>query len=1149
MDGLQGREARPYEALEPITAFQPYPAPGPITPPTGPDQSFMIDLDTDDGSNATKIGDVAVYQTTPAEAPAEEAPEVAELGAYPPGWPPDVPYEPGYDPAPPPPDDGWPVPPPPYLETDLAIEKSGPAQCQEGVNCTYTVKITNLGAIPYIGPLAVNDTMPPDATLAAASPGWHCDVAGQVVSCVTLGAAILDVGVSATLTLIILLPADVADDHVENCAAIDWFEMGTDDGPGDGNDHDCVDTPVTDGFDLGIQKTGPLQCVENSICTYLLLVTNFGPGEFDGVIAVHDTLPANATLQPSFFGWSCVQTDGEVECLSADLTLPSGGVEALFLEVKLPDGIAGGSVENCAAIDWPTMGADDGAADAHVDEDCHTVDVLDGAGFFDLAVEKQGPAHCDEGGNCTYTITVTNTGPDDYNGEILVQDATPAGSAFVAASPGWICLPPAITCRLAGGPHLLHPDESRSIDLTITIAAPAPGDPVINCVSFPWGFGGLPADDDPGPGGEFGADLRCVPTFIGAGFDLEIGKTGPAECYEGGICEYDVRLTNHGPNPVGGAVAFIDTLPAGAALESMMGGWHCAPDAVGTVRCSLPPFAAIPSGAIETVTLGVRLPDPVAGDTVTNCAAITWDGTPAEPILFTGDDDPATDGPACVDTPVLAADLAPFGGTVCKLGETCKLDVEIENRGGRLFKGRAGLKGTLDPAVSISAIKSLTSGLTCEVTGNGTYECEADELTLKPDDAAKIEISIAIPGDFPHERIVHRKEMVWPDAQVKDPKPENDRHTSTIMIAQPEEPAAPEEPEEEEEQEQPPPGPECVGGSIVSGECTCPKGTERKETGPNAYRCEKPPPPITCKGGTVRDGDCYCPKGTERKKTGKYDYVCETLPPPITCIDGRVDDGACICPKGYERKQTGKYAYKCEKLPPPITCKDGTVKDGVCYCPKGYERKQIDKYTYACEKPPITCKGGTAKDGVCYCPKGYDRKQTGTYAYECVAQAPPPKCDKGWTEVDRNKAKLLRLLGWDIKEVSSGGKTILCGKAPPAPVCEGGSVKNNKCYCPKGTEQKQTGPNAYKCVSTVPPLTCSGGSVKNGQCYCPKGTEKKQTGNNAYTCVSGPPVSTPQKLTCIGGRVSKGKCVCPKGSSLLTLGNNKFSCINLPTLR
>jgi uncharacterized repeat protein (TIGR01451 family) len=1152
VDGLQGREARPYEAFEPITAFKPYPAPGPITPATGPDRSFMIDLDAGgeapDKSGATRIGDVAVYQPIPAEgepgaAPAEE--EVAGPGGFPPGeeFPPGLPPEPGWDPAPLPPD-GWPVPPPPVLETDLGIEKSGPAQCQEGVNCIYNVKITNLGAVPYVGPLAVNDTMPVDATLAAASPGWHCDVAGQVVSCVTLGPALLNVGVSATLTLVVLLPADVAGDHVENCTAIDWFEMGTDDGAGDSNDHTCIETPVIDGFDLGLQKDGLPQCTENADCLFAITVTNHGPGEFDGVLAVSDTLPTDASLVANTLGWSCVQNNGEVQCTSGALTLPAGAADVLVLLIHLPDGIAGAAVENCAAIDWAAMGADDGPADAHVDEDCHTVDVLDGTGFFDLSVDKSGPAHCDEGSNCAYTVVVTNHGPDDYAGEIVIRDAPPAGSVYVGVSAGWGCgaaVP--IDCTLLGGPHVLHPGETRSLTLTIGLPDPAPADPVMNCATLPWGLFGMPPDDNPAVGFFDKSDTSCENTFIGTGFDVEIAKAGPEECYEGGICEYSVSLTNHGPNDAGGVWVFTDMLPAGAVLEAALGGGLCTPAAVAdTVRCTLGLFP-FPSGTIETVTLRLKLPDPVAGDAVTNCATLNWDAPPPPSIVgpsFTGDDDPATDGPACVDTLVLAADLAPFGGTTCKLGETCTLNVSIENRGGRLFKGSAGLRGTLDPAVSVESIKSLTAGLVCEVTGTGAYECRADELSLKPGDAAELELSIAIPTDFPHKRIVHRKEMQWPDTGVKDRKPENDRHTSTITISQPEEPEAPlDEPEAPPDEPTPqcgtgwlevdrgkakalraegweieeatsagktifcakaPPPPDCAGGRVVGRDCVCPQGTERERTGPDAYRCVKLPPPLVCKGGKVDKGQCFCPKGTERKQTGTYTYECVKLPPPITCAGGAVRNGECYCSKGYERRKVGDYAYRCVKLPPPLVCKGGKVDKGQCFCPKGTERKQTGTYTYECVKlpPPITCAGGAVRNGECYCSKGYERQKVGDYAYRCV-------------------------------------------KLPPPLVCKGGKVDKGQCFCPKGTERKQTGTYAYECVRLPPPVVCKGGKVDKGQCFCPKGTERKQTGTYAYECVRLPP-----PLVCRGGKVDKGQCFCPKGTERKQTGTYAYECVKPP---
>ena len=138
--------------------------------------------------------------------------------------------------------------------------------------------------------------------------------------------------------------------------------------------------------------------------------------------------------------------------------------------------------------------------------------------------------------------------------------------------------------------------------------------------------------------------------------------------------------------------------------------------------------------------------------------------------------------------------------------------------------------------------------------------------------------------------------------------------------------------------------------------------------------------------------------------------------------------------------------------------------------------------------------------GQCDCPKGTERKQIGLNAYRCVQIAPPPKCDRGWSEVDRSKAKTLRAEGWDIKQVASAGKSILCGKAPPQPRCTGGRVVRGQCECPKGTKRKQTGTNAYTCVKLPPPITCSGGTVQNGQCICPKGTQRKQTGKNAFTC-------------------------------------------------
>src|SRR5262249_43323899 len=65
---------------------------------------------------------------------------------------------------------------------------------------------------------------------------------------------------------------------------------------------------------------------------------------------------------------------------------------------------------------------------------------------------------------CGYEITVTNTGPDDYNGKIVVQDTIPAGTTATFSGVGWNACPggpPTYTRTHA--PVLLHVTEQRHL--------------------------------------------------------------------------------------------------------------------------------------------------------------------------------------------------------------------------------------------------------------------------------------------------------------------------------------------------------------------------------------------------------------------------------------------------------------------------------------------------------------------------------------------------------------------------------------------------------------------------------------------------------------------------------------------------------------
>ena len=1132
VDGLQGGAADTFEPVEPDTAFKPYPAPGPAYPAAGPDASYMVDADGGLTRNdASRIGDVEVYQPGPIQFNEQFFAQGGGVsggpggggggGALPPDFEP--PYDPGWEPAPPPPDDGWWDPPPIFIDTDLAVDKAGPVTCQAGVDCHYTLTITNVGAVPYVGPLALIDTMPDGATLSTASPGWHCTVAAPDVSCITIGFAALPVGAVATLHLDIQLPNPFVGPVAHNCVGIDWFEMGTDDGPGDGNDFACIDTPVIAGFDLGIEKVAPVDCVDGAECIFGIKVTNYGPGTFSGTVAVHDTLPPGLTFVA---GGDCVGLAGAIDCQRAGVTMGIAGVEVFLFKAKLPTGLAGSSIENCVDIDWSHMAADDGSPDAHPDHACVTVHVQPLAGYFDLWVTKAGPAQCDTGGDCSYDIAVANNGPDDYVGGIALHDKMPAGASFVGitSSAPWICLaaPPDVNCAIVGV-LVVHPGDTYGMTLKIKLPSPIPGGAVTvqNCADIPWSTGGLPADDHPAPVFEK-ADSACIDTNVDAGFDLKVEKHGPMECYEGGLCDYAIVVTNDGPRPFSGIISVKDTLPAGGSVETSSNVSSCASFAPGTMTCATAAFPLSP-GWTQTFNLGVRLPDPVIGDTVTNCATLDWTNPFGEGPSYTGDDNAATDGPACVTTDVLAADLAPFGATVCDKGAPCTLNVSIDNLGGRTFKGAAGLRGTLNPAVPIGSVKSLTSGLACNVTGEGTYECLASQLTLAPGESASLQVVINIPADFTERRIVHRKEMVWPDVRSKDSNPADDRHVSTIVIRQPEQPAPP----------------VCTGGEVVDGKCVCPEGTIRQSKGDNAFACVRPP--LVCVDGIVRGGQCFCPEGAERQQTGNNAYRCIAAPPPQTiCEGGRVRGGECQCPDGTDRQQVGDNAYRCITRPPEIICKGGRVRGGECQCPNGTDRLQTGDNAYRCVTPPpqIICEGGRVRGGECRCPDGTERRQTGDNAYRCITPAPKIICKGG--RVRGGECQCPK----GTEQQQTGDNAYRCVTPPPQIKCEGGRVRGGECRCPRGTERQQIGDNAYRCVTSQPEIICKGGRVRGGECQCPRGTERQQIGDNAYRCVTSQP-----EIICKGGRVRGGECRCPQGTNQQQIGANAFQCVRTPSLQ
>lgn len=255
----------------------------------------------------------------------------------------------------------------------------------------------------------------------------------------------------------------------------------------------------------------------------------------------------------------------------------------------------------------------------------------------EIEITKTGPAECQFGAPCDYTISLT-AGPGGYTGTLLLTDQAPAGYDIVAVTPPIAgCLLPAnpLACPVAVG---LAGSASQTYTMTIQTNGSVPG-PITgeNCA-------GLYSQS---PGGELSpaqiADLlkgvpvdeACVPV-IGDEFDCEDGfelvngictlietetpaYTLEKTCEEGpASLACTITLTTNGV-PFTGSITVTDvtnlTATAGSTITAPVG--TCSNT---TMDCS---FTAADLAGLtppNTVIMTVTLPPVMIVDGFMNCA-------------------------------------------------------------------------------------------------------------------------------------------------------------------------------------------------------------------------------------------------------------------------------------------------------------------------------------------------------------------------------------------------------------------------------------------------------------------------------------------------------------------------------------------------
>ena len=467
----------------------------------------------------------------------------------------------------------------------------------------YYVTVTNQGPSREVGPVVVSDSPPAQLKLlAVAGLGWSCTVvpatgfatgANGSFSCTWIGADpgadAVNPGVMLTqLTMTIEVgpgavtdPAPGATNNVANTASVTGV---TDPTPRT----DTEITPVIPKASLTIDKShdgerSPWKVGETG--DFQIVVANSGPSGEYGPVTVTDQLPDGLEfISAAGSGWRCeLQAGSEfgpagtIRCtfdrgegfsnndalIRAGGSLPPISVQVNVLPSAAPlPAPAVNTVTNTATVNGSTD------REPHADDD--TIEVQP---IADLQIVKTHVGNGFEVGTSgTYSLAVTNNGPNVSAGPITVVDTLPNGLSFTSAvGTGWTCsTDPAgqlITCT---HPDTLAVDESTTITVVAEVGADAYGAAPHELANTATVSG---TTLDPNPENNDSTDTVTVAPLV----DLAIDKshTGNFEVGTQGV--FSIIVTNLGPNiHPASDITVLDELPAGLKYSSVVGdGWIC----------------------------------------------------------------------------------------------------------------------------------------------------------------------------------------------------------------------------------------------------------------------------------------------------------------------------------------------------------------------------------------------------------------------------------------------------------------------------------------------------------------------------------------------------------------------------------------------
>jgi large repetitive protein len=238
--------------------------------------------------------------------------------------------------------------------------------------------------------------------------------------------------------------------------------------------------------------------------------------------------------------------------------------------------------------------------------------------------QTDNPDQGTAGAHLTYTITVTNAGPDNAD-MVVLSDTVGGGTTFVSLSQpgGWSCSTPtvggdgAINCSIAS----LAPGTYAVFTLTVQ------SDPSLTNVTVITNTATV-ASLTVDPSSANNSDTETTTLYI-SGDVMVLQTDSPDPVTAGTNLTYTITVTDAGPSDAQ-EVTLDDTVPTGTTFVSMTqpDGWSCttpAAGATGPVHCSIATLAA---DDVAELTLVVNVDPSLPNGTVIATTAYVASSTP-----------------------------------------------------------------------------------------------------------------------------------------------------------------------------------------------------------------------------------------------------------------------------------------------------------------------------------------------------------------------------------------------------------------------------------------------------------------------------------------------------------------------------------------